>query len=68
LEADAPLQRPIPGFLDFKVNDQRSYDLTAELWIARPGQEDDPLLRRSGSYALHLQVRPSTYDKQVVPG
>lgn len=46
----------LAGFLDFKVNDQRSYDLTAELWISRPGQEDDPLLKRKGSYSLHLQV------------
>ncbi|KAK4690036.1 type I protein arginine methyltransferase, partial [Tremellales sp. Uapishka_1] len=57
------------GSLHFKVNDARSYDLTLELCVDRPGPKYNPNpLYRKAEYNLSQQCFNYSYTNESVPG
>ncbi|KAL7414270.1 S-adenosyl-L-methionine-dependent methyltransferase [Mrakia frigida] len=52
----------VEGFLKFKVNEHRSYDLESEMWLSRNGGGRGVLeTSRKGSFSLHLQTFNYSY-------
>nr|ODN89259.1 histone-arginine methyltransferase CARM1 [Cryptococcus depauperatus CBS 7855] len=57
----------VTGRIDFKVNNQRSYDISLQLRVDRPGLEWDPTpLKRQTDYILQQQCFNYSYNPDTV--